>query len=90
MHDGCPTACGEDAAFGYVNIFKAHVNVSLSQHSDAGFCRAAGRKRQTGPDPGATHLKQSLDWLEHRDLPRERLRKMLAAQLGAAIEAAGT
>ena len=29
MHDGCPTACVGDAAFGYVNAFKAHVNVGL-------------------------------------------------------------
>jgi hypothetical protein len=29
IHDGCPTACVEDAAFGYVNIFKAHVNVGF-------------------------------------------------------------
>ena len=26
MHDGCPVACVEDAPFGYVNAFKAHVN----------------------------------------------------------------
>jgi hypothetical protein len=29
MHDGCPTACVEDAAFGYVNAFKDHVNVGF-------------------------------------------------------------
>jgi hypothetical protein len=29
MHDGCPTACVEDAAFGYVNAFTAHVNVGF-------------------------------------------------------------
>ncbi|MCZ2111864.1 MAG: DUF1801 domain-containing protein [Dehalococcoidia bacterium] len=29
MHDGCPTACVGDAAFGYVNVFKAHVNVGF-------------------------------------------------------------
>lgn len=29
LHDGCPTACVEDAAFAYVNIFKAHVNVGF-------------------------------------------------------------
>lgn len=29
MHDGCPTACVGDAAFGYVNAFKEHVNVGL-------------------------------------------------------------
>src|SRR6476469_1284639 len=29
MHDGCPTACVGDAAFAYVNAFKAHVNVGF-------------------------------------------------------------
>jgi hypothetical protein len=29
MHDGCPTACVEDAAFGYVNAFRDHVNVGF-------------------------------------------------------------
>lgn len=38
MHDGCPTACVEDAGFGYVNTFKAHV--------DVGFFRGAAL-----PDP---------------------------------------
>jgi hypothetical protein len=29
MHDGCPTACVGDAAFGYVNAFTNHVNVGF-------------------------------------------------------------
>lgn len=29
MHDGCPVACVGDAAFGYVNVFTAHVNVGF-------------------------------------------------------------
>src|SRR2546430_17483158 len=29
LHDGHPTACVGDAAFAYVNAFKAHVNVGL-------------------------------------------------------------
>lgn len=29
MHDGCPTACVGDAAFGYVNAYKQHVNVGF-------------------------------------------------------------
>ena len=39
LHDGHPTACVADAAFAYVNAFKAHVNV--------GFFRGAEL-----PDPG--------------------------------------
>jgi hypothetical protein len=29
IHDGYPVACVEDAAFGYVNVFRAHVNVGF-------------------------------------------------------------
>ena len=29
LHDGHPTACVADAAFGYVNVFKAHVDVGF-------------------------------------------------------------
>lgn len=34
LHDGHPTACVGDAAFGYVNAFRDHVNVGF-------FCGAA-------------------------------------------------
>jgi hypothetical protein len=29
MHDGCPTACVDDAAFGYVGAYADHVNVGF-------------------------------------------------------------
>lgn len=29
LHDGHPTACVADAAFGYVNAFSAHVNIGF-------------------------------------------------------------
>ena len=29
MHDGCPTACVDDAACGYVGAFRDHVNVGF-------------------------------------------------------------
>lgn len=29
LHDGHPTACVGDAAFGYVNVFTSHVNVGF-------------------------------------------------------------
>jgi hypothetical protein len=29
IHDGCPVACVGDAAFGYVNVYKKHVNVGF-------------------------------------------------------------
>ena len=31
MHDGCPVACVDDAPFGYVNVFRTHVNVGFFQ-----------------------------------------------------------
>src|SRR5207247_11361235 len=34
LHDGHPTACIADAAFGYVNAFKAHVNVGCFRGAD--------------------------------------------------------
>lgn len=29
IHDGCPVACVDDVAFGYVDAFSAHVNVGF-------------------------------------------------------------
>lgn len=29
LHDGHPTACVEDGAFGYVNVFSSHVNIGF-------------------------------------------------------------
>jgi hypothetical protein len=29
IHDGCPVACVDDVAFGYVNAFRSHVNVGF-------------------------------------------------------------
>jgi len=34
MHDGHPTACVGDAAFAYVNVFTAHVNVGFFQGAE--------------------------------------------------------
>jgi hypothetical protein len=34
LHDGHPTACVGDAAFGYVNAFTAHVNVGFFRGSE--------------------------------------------------------
>ncbi len=34
LHDGHPTACVADAAFGYVNAFRAHVNVGFFAGAD--------------------------------------------------------
>ena len=48
MHDGCPTACVKDAPFGYVNVFRDHVNVgffhgaALEDH--AGLLEGSGKR----------------------------------------------
>ena len=48
LHDGCPTACVGDAAFGYVNAFTAHVNVGFFQGASlddpAGLLEGAGKR----------------------------------------------
>jgi hypothetical protein len=48
LHDGCPTACAEDAAFAYVNAFRAHLNVGFfhgaSLEDPAGLLEGAGKR----------------------------------------------
>lgn len=48
MHDHCPTACVEDAAFAYVNAFSAHVNVGFFAGAflpdPAGLLQGAGKR----------------------------------------------
>lgn len=72
LHDGCPTACLGDAAFGYVNVFTSHVNV--------GFFRGAALR-----DP--EHLLQGNGkFMRHVKLKPEMATN--AAALTALIEAA--
>lgn len=72
LHDGHPTACIGDAAFGYVNAFTAHVNV--------GFFRGAEL-----PDPAGL-LEGSGRFMRHVKLKPER--NIDAAALVKLIEAA--
>lgn len=48
MHDGCPTACVEDAAFAYVGAYAAHVNVGFFQGASlpdpAGLLQGSGKR----------------------------------------------
>jgi hypothetical protein len=48
LHDGHPTACVEDAAFGYVNAFSAHVNIGffygVALDDPAGLLEGAGKR----------------------------------------------
>ena len=47
LHDGHPTACVADAAFAYVNVFKAHVNVGFFRGAEiadpAGLLEGTGK-----------------------------------------------
>lgn len=57
LHDGQPTACVEDAAFGYVDAFRAHVNVGFFRGAElpdpAGLLVGTGRRMR--------HVKVSAD-----------------------------
>jgi hypothetical protein len=58
MHDGCPVACVQDAPFGYVNVFKAHVNVGFFYGAELndpqGLLHGSGKRmRHVKVKPGA-------------------------------------
>ena len=58
FHDGCPNACIEDVPFGYVNVFKAHVNVGFFNGArlkdPAGVLEGTGKRmRHVKLKPGA-------------------------------------
>jgi hypothetical protein len=58
IHDGAPTACVGDAAFAYVAVYKAHVNVGFFFGADlddpAGLLEGTGRRmRHVKVRPGA-------------------------------------
>ena len=59
FHDGCPVVCVQDAPFGYVNAFRAHVNVGFfhgaSLPDPAGLLEGNGRyMRHVELRPGQT------------------------------------
>lgn len=58
LHDGHPTACAGDAAFGYVNAFTSHVNVGFFKGAElpdpAGLLQGTGKAmRHVKLKPGA-------------------------------------
>jgi len=70
LHDGHPTACVGDAAFGYVNAFTAHVNVGFFRGAEiadpAGLLEGTGRfmrhvKLTPQNDVDITALKKLID-----------------------------
>ena len=70
LHDGHPTACVADAAFAYVNAFKAHVNVGFFRGAEIadpkGLLEGTGKvmrhvKLRPGRDFDATALTKLVD-----------------------------
>lgn len=81
LHDGHPTACIGDAAFGYVNAFTAHVNVGFFLGAwlddSSGLLEGTGKrmrhvKLRPGHEPDPMALAALID-LAYHDM-RTRLR----------------
>ena len=80
IHDGCPVACVDDAAFAYVNVFRAHVNVGFFQGATladpARLLQGHGRfMRHVKLRPGAAVDEAALEALiaaAHRDIAARR------------------
>ena len=69
LHDGHPTACVGDAAFGYVNAFTAHVNV--------GFFRGAEIADPDGLLEGTGKFMRHVKLKPDRDINVMALRKLV-------------
>lgn len=88
MHDGCPTACVGDAAFSYVAVFTAHVNVGFFFGAElpdpAAVLQGSGKRmRHVKVKPGAVLDVEALDALieaAYRDVTRR-----LATQPGEVV-----
>lgn len=69
LHDGHPTACIGDAAFGYVNAFTAHVNV--------GFFRGAEIADPAGLLEGTGKFMRHVKLRPERDVDTTALMKLV-------------
>ena len=69
LHDGHPTACVADAAFAYVNGFKAHVNV--------GFFRGAEIADPDGLLEGTGRFMRHVKLRPERDVDAKALLKVV-------------
>jgi len=69
LHDGHPTACVGDAAFAYVNVFTAHVNV--------GFFRGAEIADPKGLLEGAGKFMRHVKLSPERDVEATALMKLI-------------
>jgi hypothetical protein len=68
FHDGCPVVCVEDAPFGYVNAFTAHVNVGFfhgaSLPDPQRLLQGSGKyMRHVKLRPSESHSSQALESL---------------------------
>ena len=83
LHDGCPTACIADAAFAYVNAYKAHVNV--------GFFRGAEIADPDGLLEGTGKFMRHMKLRPKRDFDAAALTKLIETaytDMKARVEAA--
>jgi hypothetical protein len=69
LHDGHPTACVKDAAFAYVNAFKAHVNV--------GFFRGAALADPDGLLEGSGRFMRHVKLTPAEDIDERALRRLI-------------
>ena len=69
LHDGHPTVCVDGAAFGYVNVFKAHVNV--------GFFRGAEIADPHGILEGNGKFMRHVKLRPEHDIDAAALRKLI-------------
>jgi hypothetical protein len=84
LHDGHPTACVGDAAFAYVNAFKAHVNV--------GFFRGAELADPAGLLEGTGKVMRHVKLDPTRALDAAALSKLINAayaDMSARVQAEG-
>lgn len=70
LHDGHPTACVGEAAFGYVNAFRAHVNV--------GFFRGAELDDPAGLLEGTGKFMRHVKLMPGRDVDHAALERLIA------------
>jgi hypothetical protein len=69
LHDGYPTACVDDAAFAYVGVFKAHVNV--------GFFRGAELDNANRLLEGAGKFMRHAKLRPDREVDEQALKKLI-------------
>jgi hypothetical protein len=69
LHDGHPTACVGDAAFGYVNAFTVHVNV--------GFFRGAEIADPHGLLQGSGKFMRHVKLMPGREIDADSLMKLI-------------